>query len=97
MEWIVEAPIIGPYIQPLTDFGAVNFYSACWASVYVSGGSNTCYPIAKPGGTTPLAINLQQNVLRAWQILAAPDTLTTTGNSSTFYDYYLQPVKYPIP
>ena len=95
VEWIVEAPAVGGYIQSLADFAAVNFYSACWTAVYVPGGSNTCYPINKPGGSTPLAINLQQNVLGGKQILAAPDVLTSTATSSSFYDYYLQPEKYP--
>jgi len=45
VEWIVEAPAVSIYIQPLADFGAVNFYSACWTAVYIPGGSNTCYLI----------------------------------------------------
>jgi hypothetical protein len=93
VEWIVEAPKIGGFVQRPPDFGAVSFYSACYVPTFVLGGSNTCEPIS--AGTQSTQVDLHQSVFGYLQILADPDTLTENSESSAFDDYYVQPVRCP--
>jgi hypothetical protein len=88
-EWIVEAPYSGG-VLPLANFHNVTFVNACWAPVYVQGGS--CSTIAAGG---PQAISLQANVLGGLQTLAIPGSLTADGGG--FTDSYYQPRQLPPP
>lgn len=92
VEWIVEAPLYGGYIQPITDFNSVSFYNACFVRVFVYGGSNTCEPIG--AGTQPTAVSLLQYIFNQWQLMSQPQNLTGNGTASSFDTIWNQPERF---
>jgi hypothetical protein len=92
VEWIVEAPTVGAYVQRLADFGSVDFYNACYVTDFTPGGNNTCEPIS--AGTQPTPVTLWQDVLNCLHPLAQPGSLTNGTESSAFDDDYYQPHQY---
>jgi hypothetical protein len=91
VEWIVEAPLPCPSCTPLplADFGEVNFYNACWATIFTDGAPVDCSAISVPGLTAPFSWELGERVFGEsyYQILAQPGALTS--NSSFTDEYYL--------
>ena len=94
VEWIVEAPTSYGVIQPLADFGLVNFYNACWAATYTPGPTVPCSPINVPGVTSPSSLSLRQKVFGCYQFLAIPQALTS---NSSFTDTYRLPARSSCP
>jgi Peptidase A4 family len=85
-EWIEEAPYNGG-VLPLADFGTVRFANACWAPTYFVG-LNSCNTISSGA---PQGITLQQYVLGAYQNLAIPGAIDSTGGG--FPISYYAPVR----
>lgn len=84
-EWIEEAPSNGG-VLPLANFGTVHFSNACWAPVWYTGAP--CNTISSGG---PQGISLQQFVLNAYQTLAIPGAIDSTGGG--FPLSYYAPVR----